>query len=76
MFCSVRGPVSCYIGKQPLYFQQMTLRKVIKASEEILTSQSGYLTTKIARISQKSPKSSQNMMFCSVRGLDRYYIGN
>ena len=34
-FCSDRGSDSCYIGNQPLYFQQTILGKVFRAQDGV-----------------------------------------
>ena len=43
-------PTGCYISNQPLYFQEMTLSKVIRAQEGVPTSQSGSPITNMAWI--------------------------
>ena len=53
MFHSVKGPGKCYIIKQTLYFHEITLSKVIRDQERILTSQRGSPITKLAWIGQK-----------------------
>ena len=78
MFRSVRGPDSCYISNQPLYFHQMTLSEVIRAQKGIPTSQSG---SSITKKDPNWPKKShvnhpQNSMIRSVRGSDSCCIGN
>ena len=56
MFRSVKGPNSCYIGNQLLCFHWIALSKGFDAQERILTSISGFPTTKTARSGQKMPK--------------------
>ena len=58
-FGSVKGFDGCDIGNQPFYFHLMTLSKLIRAQEEVPTSQSGSATTNTAGIGQKhaQPKS-------------------
>ena len=59
MFHSVGGSDSCHIGTQSLYFHWMTLNKVIRAQEGILTSENTSMSKKVAWIDLKNtnPKS-------------------
>ena len=45
-FRSFREPESCYISNKPVYFQEMTLSKLVMTQEGIPTFQSGSPTTK------------------------------
>ena len=76
-FGSVKVSESCQIGNQPLYFYLMTLNIVIRAQEEVPTSQSGSATTNTAWIGQKhaQPKPPPNSTFCTARGSSSCYIG-
>ena len=81
-FRSVRGPDRCQIGKRPLCFQQVTLSKIIRLTNNWpeMTQQVLHwrkITQKI-ELANKNPSQNhpQNSTFRSVKGPDDCYIRN
>ena len=68
LLCQGSWQLLYYISNQPLYFQQITLSKVIRAQKGIPTSQSGSRPQKWPELAKKRPRSPQNVTFCSGRG--------
>ena len=68
MFRYIGGFNSCYIGNQPLYFQWVTLSKIIRAQEGVPTPQSGPPTRNTAWIVKETPSQNhpKNSMICFI----------
>ena len=59
MFCSVRGSDRCYIGIQPLYFQQMALSKDIRLKRGFLYLTVALRPHKWPELAKKTSKITQ-----------------
>ena len=77
-FRSARQSDSCYIGKQPLYFRQMTLSKVDRAHKRVHSSQNDSPTTNMSWIDRKKHihNHPQNSTFRSVTRSHSCHTGN
>ena len=76
-FCSVRGSHNWHISNRPFCFHYMTLSKVTRAQEEVLTSQVAQRPQICPELATKTPsqKHLKNNTFRFARGSDSYHIG-